>query len=228
MGMLIILKEHLKQLYGLPDSKCRKFVPSEAHGNEKSRPAVRQTGAPLLINWNRMPFGGIKKMDTDEDMKEQCKTFVELMTTEYTSYDKDSEEEDMFVVLEGEDGSQSPSKDGVMMDMEPLEGMDNGGLSSAQPSPAKKLAKGAAKGGRKKSVRGTVGRKALESSSNGRGGKGKKARRASNMADDAELEVVAELTTPDRPKRRRGSMVSLAESPENSESSSAASDPMWE
>ncbi|KAI9064653.1 hypothetical protein FKP32DRAFT_1625471 [Trametes sanguinea] len=74
VAMIMMLKVHLKALYGISEEKCAKFVigKKSAVGD---RPAVRKHERPL--SWERLPFA-TAPMLTSEDVAAQSTKFLEI------------------------------------------------------------------------------------------------------------------------------------------------------
>ncbi|KZS93617.1 hypothetical protein SISNIDRAFT_454038 [Sistotremastrum niveocremeum HHB9708] len=74
VGIVLILKAHLKILYGLPEDKCLKWVPNKrsALGD---KPATKRKADP--ITWSRMPFA-TSPMINQSDIQAQRDKFIEL------------------------------------------------------------------------------------------------------------------------------------------------------
>ncbi|KAI8994107.1 hypothetical protein BD414DRAFT_481445 [Trametes punicea] len=74
VAMIMLLKTHLKTLYGISEEKCSKFVigKKSAVGD---RPAVRKHERPL--SWDRLPFA-TAPMLTSEDAAAQSAKFLEI------------------------------------------------------------------------------------------------------------------------------------------------------
>ncbi|KAJ3753999.1 hypothetical protein EV360DRAFT_52476 [Lentinula raphanica] len=74
VGIVMILKAHLKTLYSLSEDKCSKFNPAKksAIGD---KPAQRKHDKP--ITWARLPFA-LKPVLTSEDVKEQKECFKQI------------------------------------------------------------------------------------------------------------------------------------------------------
>ncbi|KAI0366939.1 hypothetical protein BV20DRAFT_951369 [Pilatotrama ljubarskyi] len=74
VAMIMLLKAHLKTLYGISEEKCSKFVigKKSAVGD---RPATRKHERPL--SWERLPFA-TTPMLTSEDVTAQSRRFLEI------------------------------------------------------------------------------------------------------------------------------------------------------
>ncbi|KAI0350346.1 hypothetical protein OH77DRAFT_1593607 [Trametes cingulata] len=74
VAMIMLLKVHLKALYGISEEKCSKFVigKKSAVGD---RPATRKHERPL--SWERLPFA-TTPMLTSEDAAAQSRRFLEI------------------------------------------------------------------------------------------------------------------------------------------------------
>ncbi|KAJ3349759.1 hypothetical protein HDU83_000296 [Entophlyctis luteolus] len=88
LGMLIILNRFLQKLYSLSESKCRQFVPSDtARNTEKLRPAVTNSSADSIINWNRWKYADSATLVGRESIEDQLDLFMQLMNTDYYASD---------------------------------------------------------------------------------------------------------------------------------------------
>jgi len=78
LGMILLLKSHLKVLYGLSEEKCSKWVP-----NKKSaigdKPAAKRNHPAL--RWDALPFAA-RRILTLEDVTSQQETFLRLWEAE--------------------------------------------------------------------------------------------------------------------------------------------------
>jgi len=72
IGLVMLMKAHLKTMYGLSEEKCSKFVVGKK-SNVGDRPATRRKDVPIC--WERMPFAA-KPVLTQEDVEEQKNTFM--------------------------------------------------------------------------------------------------------------------------------------------------------
>ncbi|KAI8805454.1 hypothetical protein BJ742DRAFT_855979 [Cladochytrium replicatum] len=74
MSMLLLLKAHLRTLYGLSEQRCSSYVPSDSSSRSGEKPAVRASGVNVVISWEQLYFGA-----TSEDgFRAQCIKFQEL------------------------------------------------------------------------------------------------------------------------------------------------------
>ncbi|KIJ54752.1 hypothetical protein M422DRAFT_775001 [Sphaerobolus stellatus SS14] len=71
--IILLLKSHLKTLYGLTEDKCSKWVPGKksALGD---RPAVRKREIPLV--WDNVPYA-VRPIRTEEEAGEQKEKFLQ-------------------------------------------------------------------------------------------------------------------------------------------------------
>ncbi|KAK7469438.1 Sister chromatid cohesion protein 2 [Stygiomarasmius scandens] len=74
IAIVMLLKAHLKTLYGLSEDKCSKFVLGKK-SNIGDRPATKKHDRP--ISWNRLPFA-TKPILTSVDADEQKQTFIDI------------------------------------------------------------------------------------------------------------------------------------------------------
>jgi len=78
LGMILLLKSHLKALYGLSEEKCSKWIPNKksAIGDKlvvkKNHPALR---------WDALPFA-TRRVLTLDDVTSQQETFLRLWEAE--------------------------------------------------------------------------------------------------------------------------------------------------
>ncbi|TCD62425.1 Sister chromatid cohesion protein 2 [Steccherinum ochraceum] len=74
VAIIMLLKSHLKMMYGISEDKCSKWVfgKKSALGD---RPATRRFERP--VSWNRLPFA-TRPILTDEDIAAQRTTFLEV------------------------------------------------------------------------------------------------------------------------------------------------------
>jgi len=73
--MLLLLKAHLKELYGLSEDKCSKWVPGKksAIGD---KPAVKRK-AEAALTWDRLPYA-TKPVLVADDVIQQKERFLML------------------------------------------------------------------------------------------------------------------------------------------------------
>ncbi|EJF61054.1 hypothetical protein DICSQDRAFT_170603 [Dichomitus squalens LYAD-421 SS1] len=74
VAMVMLLKAHLKTLYGLSEEKCAKFVVGKKSA-VGDRPATRKHERPL--SWEPLPFATAPVV-TSEDARDQCARFLEI------------------------------------------------------------------------------------------------------------------------------------------------------
>ncbi|KAH9961425.1 hypothetical protein BGW80DRAFT_1438760 [Lactifluus volemus] len=77
VALVMLLKAYLKNLYGLTEEKCLKWVIGKKNA-QGDRPATRRTGAAAApLTWARLPFA-TRPLLTTADMAEQRDTFLEI------------------------------------------------------------------------------------------------------------------------------------------------------
>ncbi|KAI0034608.1 hypothetical protein K488DRAFT_83792 [Vararia minispora EC-137] len=74
LGIIMLLKAHLKALYGLSEDKILKYVPGKKSA-VGDRAATRRQGASVAIAWDRMPHA-LEPVVTSEDMRAQRDAFL--------------------------------------------------------------------------------------------------------------------------------------------------------
>ncbi|KAF8827941.1 hypothetical protein HHX47_DHR4000702 [Lentinula edodes] len=74
VGIVMLLKAHLKTLYMLSEEKCGKFNHTKK-STIGDKPALRRHDKP--ITWDRLPFA-VKPVLTSEDVKEQKERFKKI------------------------------------------------------------------------------------------------------------------------------------------------------
>ncbi|KAH7925870.1 hypothetical protein BV22DRAFT_1088167 [Leucogyrophana mollusca] len=74
IGMIMLLKTHLKVLYGLSEEKCSKFV-SGKKSAIGDKPAIKRHQNP--ITWDRLPFATVS-ITSIQDLQAQKTTFLEV------------------------------------------------------------------------------------------------------------------------------------------------------
>ncbi|CDR46094.1 RHTO0S12e00276g1_1 [Rhodotorula toruloides] len=84
-GLALLLRDHLKQLYGITDAKLAKYVVGKksAMGDKA---VTRRPDAPLALgldSYDRMPFA-LKPMSGEEDLVEQRATYIRLIAEDGT------------------------------------------------------------------------------------------------------------------------------------------------
>ncbi|KAJ3058740.1 Sister chromatid cohesion protein 2 [Podochytrium sp. JEL0797] len=204
MGILVKLKMFLQQLYGLSESKCRRFTPSESTRNtEKSRPAVQQPKASVVMDWASWPFADSRGMKSNEDMVEQLDLFVELMNTDYYIGGTGDDDEDMD--LYDDHHQQQPSTESHSEDARNGKDDESADIPAAIAPPADLPP--ATKGKKRNSLT-PAGGPAVPAMKK-RKPSVKVPSRSASTASKVSVETV-ESRSPDRPKRRR-SVVSVVE-----------------
>ncbi|TDL22099.1 hypothetical protein BD410DRAFT_770589 [Rickenella mellea] len=88
VGMIMLLKAHLKVLYGLTEEKCSKWVVGKKSA-VGDRPATKRREVP--ISWDRMPFA-VQPMLTNQDMDEQQTKFLEIWNEDGATVEPDPDE----------------------------------------------------------------------------------------------------------------------------------------
>ncbi|EIW81234.1 hypothetical protein CONPUDRAFT_165445 [Coniophora puteana RWD-64-598 SS2] len=86
IGMVMILKTHLKHLYGLSEEKCSKFVIGKK-SVIGDKPAVRRHQHAII--WDRLPF--VTTAMSDTDMEAQRTTFLEVWNADGVSREPEDE-----------------------------------------------------------------------------------------------------------------------------------------
>ncbi|BGP35332.1 Sister chromatid cohesion protein 2 [Rhodotorula toruloides] len=84
-GLALLLRDHLKQLYGITDAKLAKYVVGKksAMGDKA---VTRRPDAPLALgldSYDRMPFA-LKPMSSEADLVEQRATYMRLIAEDGT------------------------------------------------------------------------------------------------------------------------------------------------
>ena len=81
LSLALLLKEHLKTLYNLPEAKCRKFSFAAKKTAMGDRPAVRQLQAPLALELDGVPgvLGGEGEVKTLKELEELKEVFLRLI-----------------------------------------------------------------------------------------------------------------------------------------------------
>ncbi|KAL0565155.1 Sister chromatid cohesion protein 2, partial [Marasmius crinis-equi] len=88
IGIVMLLKAHLKSIYGLSEEKCSKFVPGKKSA-AGDKPTSKRNDRP--ISWERMPFA-TKPILTTEDCEAQKARFLEIWSEDGVT---DEPEDDM-------------------------------------------------------------------------------------------------------------------------------------
>ncbi|KAF4581480.1 Sister chromatid cohesion protein 2 [Pleurotus pulmonarius] len=87
IGMVMLLKAHLKSLYGISEDKCNKFtIGKKSALGDKA--AVRRHEAP--ISWERLPFAS-NPLLTHEDMAAQRARFLDIWNEDGVTAEPDDE-----------------------------------------------------------------------------------------------------------------------------------------
>jgi cohesin loading factor subunit SCC2 len=77
IALIMLLKAHLKHLYGLSEEKCLKWVMGKKNALG-DKPATRRVGAATApLAWTRLPFA-TRPLLTTADMAAQRETFLEI------------------------------------------------------------------------------------------------------------------------------------------------------
>ncbi|KAI8821136.1 uncharacterized protein EV422DRAFT_567464 [Fimicolochytrium jonesii] len=84
MGILLVLKTHLQALYTISASRLSVFKPNEG-SRASEKPAVRNPQVSFDFTWCRMPFALVTAFENEDEMKDQCIQFQELMHSDYTA-----------------------------------------------------------------------------------------------------------------------------------------------
>ncbi|KAJ1987257.1 Sister chromatid cohesion protein 2 [Dimargaris cristalligena] len=77
VGMLVLLKDHLKLTYSLTESRCQQFSPSDT-GMLKDKYLTRHQAGPLIFKWDKLPYVN-KEIVTDHDLQVQRLTYCSLV-----------------------------------------------------------------------------------------------------------------------------------------------------
>jgi len=78
IALIMLLKAHLKNLYGLSEEKCLKWVIAKKKNALGDKPATRRAGAAAApLTWTRLPFA-TRPIFTTADMAAQRETFLEI------------------------------------------------------------------------------------------------------------------------------------------------------
>ncbi|KAF8585724.1 ARM repeat-containing protein [Ramaria rubella] len=87
VGIILLLKSHLKSLYGLPEDKCSKWIPGKksALGD---KPATKRREVPLV--WDRMPFA-TRPIRTEDEAVVQQEKFLELWAEDPVTAEPDDD-----------------------------------------------------------------------------------------------------------------------------------------
>jgi len=77
IALIMLLKAHLKTLYGLSEEKCLKWLIGKKNALG-DKPATRRAGAAAApLTWTRLPFA-MRPLLTTADMAAQRETFLEI------------------------------------------------------------------------------------------------------------------------------------------------------
>lgn len=85
-GTALLLRNHLKQLYGLSEARCAKFNPSKKQSAGADKPAtMRALSDPMqaALDIGAMPFG-LEEVKTEEDAQKQMMTYAAMVENEGT------------------------------------------------------------------------------------------------------------------------------------------------
>nr|CDI55652.1 related to proline-rich protein required for meiotic chromosome condensation and synapsis [Melanopsichium pennsylvanicum 4] len=85
-GTALLLRNHLKQLYGLSEARCAKFNPSKKQSAGADKPALmRALGDPMQValNLGAMPFG-LDEVKNEEDAQKQMLAYAGMVENEGT------------------------------------------------------------------------------------------------------------------------------------------------
>lgn len=80
-GTALLLRSHLKQLYGLSENRCAKFQPGKKQSSGADRPAVKKDVSNSALSFDTMPLA-IDSMEPRGAALEQLATFEEMMDSE--------------------------------------------------------------------------------------------------------------------------------------------------
>ncbi len=85
-GTTLLLRNHLKHLYGLSEARCAKFNPSKKQSAGADKPAtMRALSDPMqaALDLSVMPFG-LEEMKTEEDAQKQIVAYAAMVENEGT------------------------------------------------------------------------------------------------------------------------------------------------
>ncbi|KAK1217276.1 Sister chromatid cohesion protein 2 [Marasmius sp. AFHP31] len=88
IAMVMLLKAHLKSVYGLSEEKCSKFVPGKKSA-AGDKPASKRNDRP--ISWERLPFA-TKPILTTEDCEAQKTRFLEIWSQDGVTDEPEDDE----------------------------------------------------------------------------------------------------------------------------------------
>ncbi|KAJ3215578.1 Sister chromatid cohesion protein 2 [Dinochytrium kinnereticum] len=99
MSMLFILKSHLVSLYGISESKCRKYTPNGAKQGEKSKSLTRLPPVSPQICWEGRSFNPINLIPSPRSLPGFFETFKRFMESDFfVAKEVMSDEEDEALV----------------------------------------------------------------------------------------------------------------------------------
>ncbi|KAI8851654.1 sister chromatid cohesion C-terminus-domain-containing protein [Chytridium lagenaria] len=136
-AMLFCLKSHLSALYGVPESKCRKYSPTAAKQGDKAKTLQRVMGVSAAIKWDRFGFDPTEVMTEVMSLMGVFEKFKEFM------------EKDFFVAreglsdLEGSDGGENgvvPDNDDGGVQNLPVKRRASTGGAKSKPKKAQRRA----------------------------------------------------------------------------------------
>ncbi|KAJ9475705.1 Sister chromatid cohesion protein 2 [Pseudozyma hubeiensis] len=85
-GTALLLRNHLKQLYGLSEARCAKFNPSKKQSAGADKPAtMRALADPMhaALDFSAMPFG-LEEVKSEEDARKQMVAYAAMVENEGT------------------------------------------------------------------------------------------------------------------------------------------------
>lgn len=85
-GTALLLRNHLKQLYGLSEARCAKFNPSKKQSAGADKPAtMRALSDPMhaALDLSAMPFG-LEEVKSEEDARKQMVAYAAMVENEGT------------------------------------------------------------------------------------------------------------------------------------------------
>ena len=90
-GTALLLRNHLKQLYGLSEARCAKFNPAKKQSAGADKPAtMRVLSDPMqaALDFTSMPFG-LQEIKNEQDAKQQMLTYATMVDSEGTMLEPD-------------------------------------------------------------------------------------------------------------------------------------------
>lgn len=93
-GTALLLRNHLKQLYGLSEARCAKFNPSKKQSAGADKPAtMRAVSEPVqaALDLSAMPFG-LEEVKSDEDAQRQMVAYAAMVENEGTMMEPEDAE----------------------------------------------------------------------------------------------------------------------------------------